>query len=44
MLTVEDVMPEDFHLLVNSKHPLGGLSEAHALAIERRAVAYVKVS
>jgi hypothetical protein len=36
-------MPEDFHLLVNSKHPLGGgLSAEHAHSIEVRAITYVR--
>ena len=43
VLTLEEIMPEDFHLLVNSTHPLGlGISEAHAKMIEKRAIAYVR--
>ena len=41
--TLEEIMPEDYHLLVQHKHPLGGgLSKEHADEIESRAVKYVQ--
>ena len=43
VFTLEDIMPEDYHLLVKHRHPLGGgLSKEHAHEIETRAIKYVK--
>ena len=43
VFTLEDILPEDYHLLVTHRHPLGGgLSKEHAHEIETRAIKYVK--
>jgi hypothetical protein len=42
IIALEDIMPIDYHMLVQSCHPLGGLSAGQAKELERRLVHSVR--